>query len=109
MECTPSACQDGGRVEIVRKGQTMNTIIHDLLASESALARELGSAEQRQNEPVREILKEIDRLSCNAPCMSREVQAHFERNPAADSYRVELNTLILAMREQARKALAITR
>jgi len=25
----------------------MNTIIHDLLASESALARELGSAEQR--------------------------------------------------------------
>ena len=53
-------------------------------------------------------LKAVDHLSCNAPCMSREVQAHFERNPGADEYRMELNALILAMREQARAAIAKT-
>ena len=60
---------------------------------------------EKEYTKLKNACKEVDRLSCNAPLMSREVQAHFERNPAADAYRRELNLLILAMREQARNAL----
>lgn len=65
--------------------------------------------EPKENEMNTESLiaafKAIDKLTCSCPCMSREVQAHFERNPEPDAYRVELNTLILAIRQQAREAL----
>jgi len=49
-----------------------------------------------------EKLKEIDRITCNAPIMDRDVQKAFAHNPELEDYRVELCKLIISVRELAR-------
>ena len=47
-------------------------------------------------------LKEIDRLTCNCPCMSVEAQQQFERNKDANAYKCELAGVILKIRAISR-------
>jgi hypothetical protein len=48
-----------------------------------------------------EAMKQIDRLTRNAPCMSVEAQKQFRNNPEAEAYRVELAKMLIAIRELA--------
>ncbi len=60
-----------------------------------------------QRNALLEALQAIDKLSCNCPLMSLQVQHEFEQSNELDSYRVELAKLILEMRQQARNAIAL--
>lgn len=51
-------------------------------------------------------LREIVHLLGNCPCMPIEAQHGFERNKAAEEYRVELCKVILQAKETAKQALA---
>ncbi len=52
-------------------------------------------------------LAAIDKLTCNVPLMAQDVQRHFERaTPNVEAYRVQLNALILQIREIARNGKA---
>ena len=55
---------------------------------------------------VAEAAKEIDRLSCNCPCMSLQAQNEFARCREAEAYKIELAGMVIKIREVARAALA---
>ncbi len=62
----------------------------------------LLAEKQRQCDVLTDRLTAIDKLTRNCPCMSLQAQHEFERNAESEAYRVSLNQLILAIREQAR-------
>jgi len=69
-------------------------------------AEDLERALPDNNEELVSALLAIDKLTCNAPCMSLQANHEFDRNKAAEAYKIELAKLIINIREQARAALA---
>lgn len=53
------------------------------------------------------IFREIDRLTCNCPCMSLQAQHEFERCKEAESYKIALAGVVIDIRTQARGAIAL--
>jgi hypothetical protein len=51
-------------------------------------------------------LTEIDRLTCNMPVMDIDTQEGFRLRPSLEAYRIEVNKVIIQIRETARAAIA---
>ncbi len=97
-------------MESNNKGSKMKNITADDVIKEADRNYDLGRKHakgecQETIDLLVAILREIDKMTCSCPCMSRQAQQEFERCKEADGYKAQLAGVIIEIREKSRLAI----